>query len=91
MTLYDETTRRSRETDALYRKLRSLGLVLHTVRDADRPGGYKVVVAGLKSLNPAHADRLMRLVMDHEAALARLALEERGPGLRDVEEGDGTQ
>ncbi len=31
-----------------------------------------MVVEGLKSLNPDHADRLMRMVRDNEAALAEV-------------------
>lgn len=89
MTMYNDTEERGKATKALYHKLRSLGLTVHAVRDPDRPGGYGVVVSGLKSLNPDHADRLTRLVGDNEAALARLALVDRRPSLRVVEAGDG--
>jgi hypothetical protein len=78
---YAEMVRRSREAQALYLELRCLGLDAYAERDPERPAGYRVVVEGLKSLNPGHADRLMRLVGDNEAALAELLPEGR-PHLR---------
>ena len=81
MTDYAELVRRRKEADALYRRIRSLGLQAHTEFDAQQPAGFKVVVEGLKSLNPDHADRLMRMVRDNEAALAEV-LPKRRPQLR---------
>ncbi len=37
-----------------------------------------MVVEGLRSLNPKHADRLMRLVRDNEAGLLEILSYERG-------------
>ncbi|BBL79078.1 hypothetical protein RxyAA322_09320 [Rubrobacter xylanophilus] len=81
MSSYDEVVRRRGEANTLYRKLRFLRLEAYAEPDAERPAGYRVVVEGLKSLNPDHADRLMRLVRDNEAALAEV-LPKRCPRLR---------
>ena len=81
MTNYAELARRRKEAKALYLKIRSLGLQAYTEFDAQQPAGFKVVVEGLKSLNPDHADRLMRMVRDNEAALAEV-LPKRRPELR---------
>lgn len=81
MTNYAEIARRRKEAGAIYRKIRSLGLQAYTEFDAQQPAGFKVVVEGLKSLNPDHADRLMRMVRDNEAALAEV-LPKRRPQLR---------
>ena len=80
MTDYAELARRRKEANALYRKIRSLGLQAYTEFDAQQPAGFKVAVEGLKSLNPDHADRLMRTVRDNEAALAEV-LPKRRPQL----------
>lgn len=81
MTNYADLVRRRKEADAIYRKIRSLGLKAYTEFDAQQPAGFKVMVEGLKSLNPDHADRLMRMVRDNEAALAEV-LPKRRPQLR---------
>ncbi len=83
MSSYAELIRRRREANALYLKLRSLGLHAYTEPDAGRPAGYRVVVEGLKSLNPDHAARLMRMVRANEPALAEV-LPKRRPRLRIV-------
>ncbi|ABG04862.1 hypothetical protein Rxyl_1915 [Rubrobacter xylanophilus DSM 9941] len=69
MNSYAELARRRREAQALYLELHALGLEVRAEPDAGRPAGYRVVVGGLKSLNPDHADRLMRLVRYDEAGL----------------------
>lgn len=81
MSDYAELARRRKEADALYLKIRSLGLQAYTEFDAQQPAGFKVVVEDLKSLNPDHADRLMRMARDNEAALAEV-LPKRRPCLR---------
>lgn len=80
MSDYTEIARR-KEANTLRLKLRALGLRAYAERDTQRPAGYRVVVEGLKSLNPDHADRLMRMVRDNEAALAEV-LPKRRPRLR---------
>lgn len=90
MTGYDETilSRASREANALYLKLQYLRLDAYAEPDAERLAGYRAVVEGLKSLNPDHADRLLRLVRDNEAALVEV-LPKRRPRLRLVND-DGS-
>ena len=81
MSDYADLVRSRKEANALYRKIRSLGLQAYTEFDAQQPAGFKVAVEGLKSLNPDHADRLMRMVQDNEAALVEV-LPKRRPQLR---------
>lgn len=71
MSSYAEIARR-RQARALYLKLWVLGLDVRAERCAAEVVERRVVVEGLKSLNPAHADRLMRLVQDNEAALLEI-------------------
>ena len=52
MTDYAELARRRKEADAIYRKIRSLGLKAYTEFDAQQPAGFKVAVEGLKVLEP---------------------------------------
>lgn len=75
-----------RRAEGLYRKLQSLGLGVQAQRVGGEPQTYRVVIEGLKSLNPNHADRLTRLVQQNEAELARTVLANRPPGLREVRE-----
>jgi hypothetical protein len=75
MSSYAEIARRRRQAHALYLKLWVLGLDVYVERCAAEVVGRRVVVEGLKSLNPAHADRLMRLVQDNEAGLLEILSE----------------
>ena len=79
MSSYAEMVQRQRQARALYLKLRALGLDARAERCADGAVGRRVVVEGLRSLNPDHADRLMRLVRDNEAGLLKIISDERGP------------
>lgn len=72
MSAYAEMAHRRKQARALYLKLRALGLKVGAERDPDGPAGYRVVVGGLRSLNPDHADRFMRLVRDNEAGLVEI-------------------
>lgn len=72
MSTYAEMARRRKQSRVLYLKLRALGLKVHTRQDSDSPAGHRIVVDGLRSLNPDHADRLMRLVLEHEAGLVEI-------------------
>lgn len=69
MSTYDEITHRRKQAHTLYLKLWSLGLSVRAERCVAGAVGRRVVVEGLRSLNPDHADRLMRLVRDNEAGL----------------------
>ncbi len=79
MSSYAETVQRRRQARALYLKLRALGLDVRAERCADGAVGRRVVVEGLRSLNPDHADRLMRLVRDNEVGLLEIISDERDP------------
>ncbi len=79
MSSYAETVQRRRQAHALYLKLRALGLDVSAERCADGAVGRRVVVEGLRSLNPDHADRLMRLVRDNEVGLLEIISNERDP------------
>ena len=84
MSNYAEMAPHRKHARALYLELRALGLEVRAEDDAGDLAGYKVVVGGLRSLSPAHADRLMRLVRDHEIGLARVLLERWDPDLHAV-------
>ncbi len=79
MSSYAEMLQRRRQARALYLKLRALGLDVRAERCADGAVGRRVVVEGLRSLNPDHADRLMRLVRDNEVGLLEIISDERDP------------
>lgn len=74
-----------RRAEGLYRKLQSLGLDVRIQHVPGEPEVYKVEIEGLKSLNPDHADRLTRLIQQHEPELARIVLEDHRPSLRAVQ------
>ncbi len=77
MSTYDEITYHRKQAHALYLKLWSLGLGVRAERCAAGAVGRRVVIEGLRSLNPDHADRLMRLVRDNEAELLEIISNER--------------
>jgi hypothetical protein len=81
MSTYDEIIHRRRQAHALYLKLWSLGLDVRAERCAVGAVGRRVMVEGLRSLNPDHADRLMRLVRDNEAGLLEILSNKRNPDL----------
>ena len=74
MSSYPETARGRRRARPLYLELRALGLKLWAVEDPDEPASFRVVVSGLRSLSPAHADRVVGRVRGNEAGLARILL-----------------
>ena len=81
MSTYAEMARRRKHARVLYLKLRALGLKVGAERCAAGAVGRRVVVEGLRSLNPDHADRLMRLVRVNEAGLLEILSNERGSDL----------
>ncbi|ABG05195.1 hypothetical protein Rxyl_2265 [Rubrobacter xylanophilus DSM 9941] len=74
----------SKQARAFYLELRALGLEVRAKPDVGRPAGYRIVVGGLSSLSPAHADRLMRRVEDNEIGLAGVLLERWDPNLHAI-------
>ena len=74
MSTYAEMARERRRARSLYLELRALGLDVRVEEDPDEPPSCRIVVDGLRSLSPAHADRVVRRVRGNEAGLARVLL-----------------
>lgn len=81
MSSYAEMVQHRRQANALLFELWALGLDVRAERCADGAEGRRIVVEGLRSLKPDHADRLMRLVRDNEAGLLEILSDERDPDL----------
>lgn len=81
MSTYDEITHRRKQARVLYFKLCFLRLDVRAERCAAGAVDRRVVIEGLRSLNPEHADRLVRLVQDNEAGLLEILSHERGSDL----------
>lgn len=77
MSTYAEMDRERRRARCLYLELRALGLELWVEEDSDEPPCYRIVVGGLRSLSPAHANRVVQRVRGNEAGLARILLSSR--------------
>ncbi len=84
MSSYREMYRRREQARALYLELRALGLEVRAEDDTNGSANYRIVVGGLSSLSPVHADRLMRRVEDNELGLAKVLLERWNPDLHAV-------
>ena len=74
MTGYARTRRERRRARPLYLELCALGLELWVEDDPDEPLRFRVLVSGLCSLSPSHADRVVRRVRENEVGLARILL-----------------
>lgn len=74
MSTYAEMDQERRRARSLYLELRALGLDLWVEEDFDQPPCYRIVVGGLRSLSPAHANRVIQRVRGYEAGLARILL-----------------
>lgn len=84
MSSYAGMARHRKQARALYLELHALGLEVRAEDDANGPASYKIVVGGLSSLSPAHADRLMRRVEANEIGLAKVLLERWDPNLHAI-------
>ena len=84
MSSYREMARHRKQARALYLELRSLGLEVRVEDYSGDPANYRIVVGGLSSLSPVHADRLMRRVEANELGIARVLLERWNPDLHAV-------
>ena len=84
MSSYARMARHRKQARALYLELRALGLEVRAEDDASGLANYRIVVGGLSSLSPVHADRLMRRVEANEIGLARVLLERWNPDLHAV-------
>ena len=83
MSTYSDMARERRRARSLYLELRALGLDVR-VEDTEEPLCYRVVVGGLRSLSPAHADRVVRCVRGNEYGLAQVILCRWDPDLHAV-------
>ncbi len=83
MSSYETLARERRRAHALYLELRALGLDVLVEEVPQEPSCYRVVVGGLRSLSPAHAERVVRCVRGNETELARIIL--AGPWNPDLE------
>ena len=74
MSTYADIARERRRSRPLYLELRALGLDVRIEDDPEEPSGCRIAVLGLRSLSPAHADRVAWRVRRNEAGLLRLLL-----------------
>jgi hypothetical protein len=84
MTGYADIARHRKRARPLYLELRALGVKLRVVEYPADPREYRIVVGGLTSLPPAHAERLERRILEHEAGLAKVLLGKWEPDLEAV-------
>jgi hypothetical protein len=73
LTTYAELNRQRKQARALFLEIRALGLNLRIHEDAEDPTGYRLEVLGVRSLSPAHADRLERRVEAAKPGLIKVA------------------
>ena len=84
MSSYSDMARERKHARSLYLELRALGLDVRLEEDTEEPLCYRVVVGGLRSLSPAHADRVVRCVQGNEAGLVQVLLCRWDPDLHAV-------
>ena len=83
MSSYAEMARERRRARSLYFDLPARGWKLWVEEEPDEPLCCRIVVGGLRSLSPAHADRVVRRIRSNEAGLVRIIL--AGPWTPDLE------
>ncbi len=84
MKSYAEMARDRRQACSLYLELRALGLDVRVEEVPAEPHCYRVIVRGLRSLSPAHADRIVRCVRGNEYGLAQVILCHWDPDLHAI-------
>ena len=84
MSSYADIAYERKRARSLYLELRALGLEVWIEEDADDLTGYRIVVEGLRSLSPAHLDRLIQRVRDNKAGLLQVILCRWDPDLHAV-------
>ena len=72
MTCYAEMAREGQRVLLLYLDLRALGLEQYAKEDPRDATGYRVRVAGLRSLSDTDAERIRRRVEESKPGLLRL-------------------
>ena len=86
---YADLARHHKRARPLYLELRALGVQLDIEEYSGDPQEYRILVGGLKSLSPAHADRLKRRILDNEAGLANVLLSKWDPDLEAIHQEGG--
>ena len=84
MSSYYDMARERKHARSLYLELRALGLDVRVEEVPEEPLCYRVVVGGLRSLSPVHADRVVRCVRSNEAGLVQVLLCRWDPDLHAV-------
>lgn len=84
MSSYADIAYERKKARSLYLELRALGLEVWIEEDARDPMGYRIIMEGLRSLSPAHLDRLIQRVRDNKAGLVQVILCRWDPDLHAV-------
>lgn len=84
MSSYSDMARERKHARSLYLELRALGLDVRVEEVPEEPLCYRVVVGGLRSLSPAHADRVVQCIRSNEAGLVQVILCRWDPDLHVV-------
>ena len=84
MTNYADIARHRRRARPLYLELKALGVELRVEDHAGYPREHRILIGGLKSFSPAHADRIERRVLDNEEGLAKVLLGKWDPDLEAI-------
>lgn len=72
MSTYREMDRLRKLARPLYLELTALGIDLRIEENSQDPTGYNLLVGGLQSLSPTHADRIRRRVEENKVGLVRV-------------------
>jgi hypothetical protein len=72
MMSYAEMARERKKARPLFLELRALDLELHIKEDPADLTGYRLAITGLRSLRPAHADRIQRRAEDSKLGLLKV-------------------
>ena len=84
MSTYSDMARERRHARSLYLELRALGLDVRVEEVPEELLCYRVIVGGLRSLSPAHADRIVRCVRGNQAGLVQVLLCRWDPDLHAI-------
>jgi hypothetical protein len=72
VSTYAEMDRLRKKARSLYLELRALDLEVCVEEDPEDPTGYVVLIGGLQSLSPTHADRLRRRIEEVKPGLLKV-------------------
>jgi hypothetical protein len=72
VSTYAEMDRLRKKERPLYLEVRAIDLEVRADEDAEDPTGYVVVIGGLRSIAPTHADRLRRRIEEAKPGLLKV-------------------